>query len=145
MLVNPQRRLKAAAPPKDPGERSTPHMPGRGHFSLVKGFDSSPDTYGMDDLGIRLHVRQGCLLDGQCAGPVSIIPTQRYVVACGGNSFFVSAVVDCQPPGPFQAPLDLDFRVGAEDDDQAWNNLDDDDRQEYIQSLRTTHEVIEAC
>ncbi|CAN0141712.1 unnamed protein product, partial [Ectocarpus sp. 8 AP-2014] len=106
MLVNPPGRLEATAPPKDPGERSTPRMPGRGHVALVKRFDSSPETYGVDDLGIRLHVRFGCLADGQCAGPVSVIPTERYVVACGGSSFLVSAAVDCQPPGPFQAPLD---------------------------------------
>ncbi|CAM9271438.1 unnamed protein product [Ectocarpus sp. 12 AP-2014] len=143
LLDNSQPRLEAAAPPKDPGERLTPHMPSRGHFSLVNRFDSSPETYGVDDLGIRLHVRYGCLLDGQCAGPVSVIPTERYVVACGGSSFLVSAVVNCQPPGPFQAPLDLDFRVGEEeDDDRAWSDLDDDDRQEYIQSLRDTHEVL---
>ncbi|CAM9527707.1 unnamed protein product [Ectocarpus sp. 4 AP-2014] len=118
-------------------------MPGGRHFSLVNRFDSSPETYCVDDLGIRLHVRYGCLLDGQCAGPVSVNPTERFVVACGGSYFLVSAVVDCQPPGPFQAPLDLDFRVGEEEeDDRAWSDLDDDDRQEYIQSLRDTHEVL---
>ncbi|CAM9234655.1 unnamed protein product [Ectocarpus fasciculatus] len=138
-----EEEVRQNVPVAPPDERMTPHLPGRGHISLVKTFDSSPGTYHAEDLGIRLHVRYGCLWDGQRAGPVSIIPTERYVVACGGISFFVSAVVDCQPPGPFQAPLDLDFRVGEEEeDDGAWSDLDDDDRQEYIQSLRDTHEVL---
>ncbi|CAM9935835.1 unnamed protein product [Ectocarpus fasciculatus] len=138
-----EKPAAATTPSQHPRERPTRRRPGKACFSLVHEFNSSPRIYSADDLSVRLHVRHGCLRDGQRAGPISIMRNERLLVACGGCSYFVSAVVDCQPPGPFEAPLDLDFRVGEEEDGLAWNDLDDDYRQEYLGSLRDAHEVLQ--
>lgn len=72
------------------------------------------------------------------AGPVKIQTSKRLIVECGSLSFFVSTVVDCQPPGPFDRPLYLDFRVGESDDA---GDLDGVDRAEYKKFLRSSYEV----
>lgn len=76
------------------------------------------------------------------AGPVTVEINKRLLVECGGFFFLVSAVVDCQPSGSqFDVPLDLDFRVGEE--------LDDEDKgaegriglEDYLARLRDTFKV----
>lgn len=126
------------APSRSLGDSSVPPASEASRVTLFAQFDSSVGTYCAEESGIRLHVRTGSLQDGQKAGPITIDASERLVVECGGSSFLVSAVVDCQPSGiMFDAPLYLDFRVGEEwRGDGAVQDL-----KGYKEDIRRTYEV----
>lgn len=104
--------------------------------TFVARFGSQPATYCAEDARVRLHVRPGCLRSGQHAGPISTKTTNGCLVECKGCSYLVSTVVDCQPSGTaFDAPLDLDFRIGEELDAEDESPGCTIDTCEYLTSL----------
>lgn len=122
---------------QSPGEALIP-PPEVSRITLVAQFGSSVDTYCTEEADVRLHVRSGSLKRGQVAGPISIETSKRLLVECGGSSFLVSAVVDCQPSGfKFDKPLYLDFRVGEEWDGAGAAQA----LEEYKEAIRNTYTV----
>lgn len=110
---------------------------------LVNQFGSSPATYSAEDGHVRLHVRPGCLSQERVAGPV-IIATKRgcRIVESGGCSYMELAVVDCHPSGSkFDAPLDLDFRVGESLDEEDMDTAVEEGLDDYLTSLRDIYKV----
>eukprot|EP00752_Nemacystus_decipiens_P008213 g7344.t1 len=97
---------------------TTGASPGEGITTLlVKHFDWTTNRCFDHGSGVRLRVGRGCLREGQVAGPINVITNERYIVECEGSSFLVSTVVDCQPSSTFEQPLDLENRIGGEDED----------------------------
>eukprot|EP00752_Nemacystus_decipiens_P004502 g4110.t1 len=117
------------------------------HTTLIAQFDSFPATYAAEDAGVRLHVRAGSMAEGQVAGPIIIQTDKRLLVKCGGSSFVVSALVDCQPSGStFDVPLDLDFLVEDELDEQSDDSSDagrDDFFNECKEMIRNAYKVLQ--
>lgn len=118
--------------------------PESAYTTLVTQFDSSPATYCVEDAGVRLHVRVGSMAKGQTAGPIVFQMDKRLLVECEGSWFFVSAVVDLRPSGStFDVPLDLDFLVEEELDEQS--DGEDASLGEFLDGctevIRNTHKV----
>lgn len=120
-------------------------------IELVAQFGATPAAFSLADAGVRLSVGPNCLKKEQVAGPITVMTDKVYLVECGAQCYQVSVVVDCQPSGSkFDAPLELDFRVGEpldeedEDSDPVGNrgaDLDDMQREEYMSTLRDTYKV----
>ena len=117
----------------------------RARTTLITRFDSSPATYTAEDAGVRLHVRTGSMAERQEAGPIVIQTDERLLVECGGCSFLVSAVVDCQPSGStFDVPLDLDFLVEEGQDEESDDSEDaspDGVFNQYKEIIQNTYKV----
>ncbi|CAM9590741.1 unnamed protein product [Ectocarpus fasciculatus] len=108
-------------------------------------FGPTPATYSIvGDSGIRLHVRPGCLREGQAAGPVTTDKGERHLIECGKSWFFASAILDCLPSGSkFDVPLEFDFPVEEEDGDVHDSILLDRELDEYNKSMRETYQARE--
>ncbi|CAM9398970.1 unnamed protein product [Scytosiphon promiscuus] len=151
-LLLPPAAVSAAAACDSAGGERVPDDPREGGGSLGEGasvaivarFDSSPSEYCASDGSVRLRVRPGCLRPGQVAGPITLTTTPGCLVECGGHPYLISLVVDCQPSGAtFDSPLDLDFRVGGElDEEDGWAG-DRRDFDECFASLRDNTKVLQ--
>lgn len=135
-------REESTADPPSSGKRSIPHAPEALQTTLVTQFDASPATYSTEDAGVRLHIVVGCLRKGHVAGPIVMKIRETFLVESEGCSYVVSAIVDCQPSGSkFDRPLELDFRVGEELDNQDMGAERSIDVDEHVTGLRDTFKV----
>lgn len=143
-------------PAAQPQERRQNQEETRDSIQIVRQFGSTPKLFSLVEDGVRLHVRPGCLQEGQVAGPISIHTGTRCLVQCEGEVFLVSEVVDCRPSGMrFEQPLHLDFRidVGEAEDEEDREGEDEEgehedptvhmteQREEYMRDLESTYKV----
>lgn len=123
---------------------------------LVAEFGSIPRAYTVAGDSVRLHVPAGCMPEATTAGPVTIHTSDRYLVQCGDERFFISEVVKCRPSGlTFRIPLELDFRVGESDLKKVQEGKDEtggidkpgdeqfefEEPTEYMHALKKRHKV----